>query len=198
MIYLDNAATSYPKPAGVSDRMKYYLDEIGAPINRSVYESAQEAGLVTLTLRERLKRLFSFPEKATHVILTPGNTAAVNMIIKGLLRPGDHCIVSSMEHNAVMRPLTQLAGISFDRIPCDADGYADPEAIRNLIRPETRLCVMAHASNVSGTVQPAAQIGAVCREYGIPFVLDAAQSAGHIPVDFAALGLSALCVPGHK
>ena len=107
-IYLDNAATSFPKPAGVSDRMKYYLDCVGANVNRSVYTAAQEAGLVTLTLRQRLARLFGFPEPPTHVILTPGATAGLNMIISGLLRPGDHCIVSSMEHNAVMRPLLRL------------------------------------------------------------------------------------------
>lgn len=109
-IYLDNAATSFPKPAGVSDRMKYYLDCVGANVNRSVYTAAQEAGLVTLTLRQRLARLFDFPEPPTHVILTPGATAGLNMIISGLLRPGDHCIVSSMEHNAVMRPLLRLPG----------------------------------------------------------------------------------------
>ena len=103
-IYLDNAATSFPKPEGVSDAMKTYIDQVGATINRSVYGSAQDAGLVTLQLRERLKRLFHFPAPVTHVILTPGATWGLNMVIKGFLKPGDHCIVSSMEHNAVMRP----------------------------------------------------------------------------------------------
>ena len=105
MIYLDNAATSFPKPSGVSDAMKAYVDQIGATINRSVYGRAQDAGLVTLKLRERLKNLFHFPEPITHVILTPGATWGLNMVIKGFLHPGDHCIVSAMEHNAVMRPL---------------------------------------------------------------------------------------------
>lgn len=197
-IYLDNAATSFPKPAGVSARMKEYMDSVGATINRSVYGAAQDAGLVTLRLRERLARLFSFPEKPTHVILTPGATAGLNFILKGFLRPGDHCLVSSMEHNAVMRPLLQLQGVEFDRIPCDEEGRLDPAAMLPLIRPNTRLCVMAHGSNVCGTVQDAATVGAICAEHGIAFALDAAQTAGHIPIDFQALHLSALCVPGHK
>lgn len=197
-IYLDNAATSFPKPAGVSARMKEYMDSVGATINRSVYGAAQDAGLVTLRLRERLARLFSFPEKPTHVILTPGATAGLNFILKGFLRPGDHCLVSSMEHNAVMRPLLQLSGVEFDRIPCDSEGRLDPAAMLPLIRPNTRLCIMAHGSNVCGTVQGAAAVGAICAEHGIAFALDAAQTAGHIPIDFQALHLSALCVPGHK
>ena len=197
-IYIDNAATSFPKPAGVSARMKEYMDSVGATINRSVYGAAQDAGLVTLRLRERLARLFSFPEKPTHVILTPGATAGLNFILKGFLRPGDHCLVSSMEHNAVMRPLLQLSGVEFDRIPCDSEGRLDPAAMLPLIRPNTRLCIMAHGSNVCGTVQGAAAVGAICAEHGIAFALDAAQTAGHIPIDFQALHLSALCVPGHK
>ena len=197
-IYLDNAATSFPKPAGVSARMKEYMDSVGATINRSVYGAAQDAGLVTLRLRERLARLFSFPEKPTHVILTPGATAGLNFILKGFLRSGDHCLVSSMEHNAVMRPLLQLQGVEFDRIPCDEEGRLDPATMLPLIRPNTRLCVMAHGSNVCGTVQDAAAVGTICAEHGIAFALDAAQTAGHIPIDFQALHLSALCVPGHK
>lgn len=197
-IYLDNAATSFPKPEGVSAAMKAYLDDVGATINRSVYGSAQDAGLVTLRLRERIKRLFHFPEAVTHVILTPGATWGLNMAIKGFLKPGDHCIVSSMEHNAVMRPLLQLAGVEYDRIPCDREGLLDPADIEPLIRPNTKLLVMAHGSNVCGSVQNANAVGQICGKHGIAFVLDAAQTAGHYPIDFAAFGLSALCVPGHK
>ena len=197
-IYLDNAATSFPKPEGVSAAMKSYLDNVGATINRSVYGSAQDAGLVTLQLRQRLKRLFHFRSPVTHVILTPGATWGLNMAIKGFLKPGDHCIVSSMEHNAVMRPLLQLEGVEFDRIPCDREGLLDPRGIEPLIRPNTKLLVMAHGSNVCGSVQDAKAVGEICRKHGIAFVLDAAQTAGHYPVDFEAFGLSALCVPGHK
>ena len=197
-IYLDNAATSFPKPEGVSDRMKFYLDCVGANVNRSVYTAAQEAGLVTLTLRQRLARLFRFPEPPTHVILTPGATAALTMLISGLLRPGDHCIVSSMEHNAVMRPLLRLPVVEVSRIPCDSRGFADVDALPGLFRENTRLVLVAHGSNVCGAVQDAAAIGRICAARGVPFALDAAQTAGHLPIDFQALGLSALAVPGHK
>ena len=197
-IYLDNAATSFPKPEGVSEAMKTYVDQIGATINRSVYGSAHDAGLVTLQLRERLKRLFHFPEPVTHVILTPGATWGLNMAIRGNLKPGDHCIVSSMEHNAVMRPLLQLEGVSFDRIPCNREGLLDPDAVEMLIRPNTKMVVMAHGSNVCGSLQDAKTVGEICARHGIAFVLDAAQTAGHVNIDFEALHLSALVVPGHK
>ena len=197
-IYLDNAATSFPKPDTVSKAMVRYVQEVGAPLNRSVYGSAQEAELVTLSLREQLKRFFHFPERATHVILTPGNTYGLNFVLKGYLHPGDHVIVSSMEHNAVMRPLLQLHEVTIDRIPADRDGFIDPAAIPALIRPNTKLIVMAHGSNVSGAVQNAEAIGAIAARHGIPFVLDGAQTAGHFPLDFQRLRLSALSVPGHK
>ena len=197
-IYLDNAATSFPKPEGVSDRMKYYLDCVGANVNRSVYTAAQEAGMTTLALRQRLAALFRFPEMPTHVILTPGATAGLNMIISGLLHGGGHCIVSSMEHNAVMRPLLRLPGVEVSRIPCGSDGIADIDALPGLFRPDTKLVIMAHASNVCGAVQDAAAVGRICGERGVPFALDAAQTAGHLPIDFQALGLAAMAVPRHK
>lgn len=199
MVYLDNAATSYPKAPGVASAMADYVEKVGATINRSSYASAQEAGLVTLSLRERLCRLFNHPDP-THAVLTPGATAGLNMVIKGLLRPGDHCLVSSMEHNAVMRPLVQLEreGVAFERIPCDAQGRLRLEALPGMIKLNTRLVVMAHGSNVCGTVQDAEAVGKICRERSVPFALDAAQTAGHIEVDFERFGLSALVVPGHK
>lgn len=200
-IYLDNAATSYPKPPQVARAMAEYMLRVGAPVNRSAYGAAQEAALVTLTLRERLARFLGFPHPTSHVILTPGCTAAINQVLLGHLRPGDHCLVSAMEHNAVMRPLTYLAetqGVTFDRIPCDSTGLLDPFAIAKLVKPNTRLAVIAHGSNVSGVIQDAEAIGAVLADYGIPFVLDAAQTAGQVPVDFDRFQLSALAVPGHK
>lgn len=196
-LYLDNAATSFPKAPGVSDAMKYYIDRIGANINRSVYGSACEAGMKTLRLRERLKHFFAFGEKASHVILTPGNTYSLNTVIGGFIRPGDRVLVSSMEHNAVMRPLA-ASGAIVDRVPCDGEGRLDPDKLRAMIGKDTKLCVMAHASNVSGTVQDAEAVGKILAEAEIPFVLDAAQTAGHIPVDFEGFHLAALCAPGHK
>ncbi|MEG0756608.1 MAG: aminotransferase class V-fold PLP-dependent enzyme, partial [Oscillospiraceae bacterium] len=197
--YLDNAATSFPKPAGVSAAMCHYMDCVGATINRSVYGSARDAGLVTLELRERLCALFNAPDP-THAVLTPGATAGLNMVLKGFLKPGDHCLVSAMEHNAVMRPLLQLAeqGVTFHRIPCDSEGRLNPADIPPLLQKNTRLLVLCHGSNVCGTVQDAKAVGAICKEYGIPFLLDGAQTAGHYPIDFTDFGLSALSVPGHK
>ena len=199
MIYLDNAATSFPKPPAVGEQMKYFTDFIGANMNRSVYGKAQETGFAALELREALAGIFNSGDP-THVIITSGATLSLNMAIRGYLRPGDHCLCSSMEHNAVMRPLNGLEkhGVTFTRIPCSGDGYLEPEDIKKYIRPNTRLFVMAHASNVSGTVQNAEAIGRILSAAGIPFVLDASQSAGHIPVDFKSFGLSALALPGHK
>lgn len=198
-VYLDNAATSFPKPPTVGARMREYVDEVGASVNRGSYQAAQQAELVTLRLRQRLCALFRFADPA-HVILTPGNTWGLNMLLLGALRPGDHVLVSAMEHNAVMRPLTQLAkhGVAFDRIPCDAEGRLQADRIETMLRPNTRLVLLAHASNVSGTVQDAAAVGEICAARGIAFALDAAQTAGHIPLDFTALHLSALSVPAHK
>lgn len=196
MIYLDNAATSFPKAPGVSDRMKYYLDRVGASINRGVYAPAQEVGLTTLTLREQLAAFFHHPDP-NHVILTSGCTAALNLAIKGLLQPGDHVLVSSLEHNAVMRPLVQ-SGVAFDRVPCDSEGFLRADLLEPLLRPNTKLFILNHASNVCGTVQNAEAVGKLCKLFGIPLLLDGAQSAGHVEVDFEAFGLSALAVPAHK
>ncbi len=196
MIYLDNACTAWPKAPGVSDRMKYYLDCVGASINRSVYAAAQTAGIETLRLREQLSRFFHH-DSPSRVLLTGGATAALNLAIKGYLRPDDHVLVSGMEHNAVMRPLVQL-GLAFDRIPCDSFGRLLAETIPSLLRKNTRMLILCHASNVCGTIQDAAAVGRICQERGIALLLDGAQSAGHLPIDFLALGLSALAIPAHK
>lgn len=196
MIYLDNATTSFPKAPGVGAAMLNYVQNIGVNVNRSVYGPAAEAGLQVLTLRETLCALFHH-DSPNRVLLTAGATAALNLAIKGYVKKGDHVLVSAMEHNAVMRPLVQL-GIGFDRIPCDIEGRLQVDKIESLIRENTRLLVLNHASNVSGTVQDAAAVGELCARYGIAFVLDASQSAGHIPIDFRALRLSAMAIPGHK
>lgn len=198
-IYMDNAATSFPKPAGVGESMLRYITEVGATVNRVSYGPAQEAEMTLFGLREKLCALFGF-DTPQNAVITTGATAALNMAVKGFLRPGDHCVVSSMEHNAVMRPLRSLEkhGVSVSVARADASGRLGMEAVGREFRPNTRLFVLCHASNVSGTVQDAAAFGALCRERGVHFLLDASQSAGHVPVDFAAMGLSALAVPGHK
>ena len=198
-VYLDQAATSRPKAAGVGDAMRFYIEEVCANVNRSTYAPATDAALRVLETREKLCALFGFADP-THVIFTPGQTVSLNMVIKGLLRPGDHVLVSPLEHNGVMRPLTQMLerGVSFDRIPLTADDSLDLAAVRQMIRPNTHLIFLTHASNVSGTILPLAQVSALCRERGIFLAVDAAQTAGHVPIDLAATPVDALCVPSHK
>ena len=198
-VYLDNAATSFPKAPGISGAMAEYIDKIGSNLNRSSNELAAATALVTLETRELLCRLFHFQDSA-HVVFTPGITHSLNYIIKGLLQPGDHCVVSAMEHNAVARPLAQMSsrGVIIDRAPCDPQGNLLLPQFEALLRPETKLVIMTHASNVCGTVLPAAAVGALCRQRGIYYVLDTAQTAGHLDLDFEGLGLSGLCFAGHK
>ena len=198
--YLDNAATSFPKAPGTGSAMARYVERIGANINRSTYQKATDAAAVVLDTRTQLKTLFHFGEPENRVVFTPGATAGLNMLLKGFLLPGDHVIVSSMEHNAVMRPLTELGekGVTFSRIPADRHGCTDPADLLPLIRPDTKLVLVSHASNVSGTVFPLGAVAELCRKRGIPLAVDGAQTAGHLDIDFEGLGLSALCVPGHK
>ena len=199
MIYLDNAATSFPKPDRVAEAVHTYLTQIGANVNRGVYRTASDAEQTLYSLRERACRLFGF-DHPDHVIVTPGNTFSINTVLNGFLRSGDHVLVSSLEHNAVMRPLNALSrkGISFDRIPSDPQGSLDLNSLESMIQPETRLVMISHVSNVCGVIQDICAIGSICRRHGIAFAVDAAGSAGHLPVDFKAAGLSALTVPGHK
>lgn len=199
-IYLDNAATSFPKAPGVGEAMARYISDIGANINRGTYRQATDAAMTVLETRAQLKELFHFDSDEAHVVFTPGATAGLNTLLKGLLKPGDHVIVSGMEHNAVMRPLTELAdgGVRYSRICADTDGLTDASAILPMIRPETKLVLVSHASNVSGTLFPLEEVAQICHAHSLPLAVDAAQTAGHIPVNFEALHLAALCVPGHK
>lgn len=200
VVYLDHAATSGKKAPGVSAAVAAYLDGLAANVNRSTYAVSSQAAMHVLECRELLASRFRFPSPS-YVVFTPGQTAGLNMVIKGLLRPGDRVVVSSMEHNAVMRPLNQLqrlAGVTIDRVPCAPDGTLEPDAILPYLHADTRLAVFTHASNVCGTMLPVLEIGKLLHERGIPFVLDAAQTAGHVPIDFGALHLSALAVPAHK
>lgn len=198
-VYLDQAATSRPKATGVGEAMQFYIDEVCANVNRSTYAPATNAAIRVLEVREQLCALFGFGDP-THVLFTPGQTVSLNMVIKGLLRPGDHVLVSPLEHNGVMRPLTQLLDrdVSFDRIPLTKDDSLDLDAARRMIRPNTRLVILAHASNVSGTILPLAEISTLCRERGIFLAVDAAQTAGHVSIDLSATPVDALCVPSHK
>ena len=198
-IYLDNASTSFPKAPTVATAMSDYITNRGININRGSYFLAYDVEDIIYTTRQRLKTLFNGHDPS-HVIFTQNVTMSLNMVIKGLLKAGDHVLVSSMEHNAVMRPLTQLLdkGITFDIIPCDKTGSIQLESMDSLIRPNTVAMIINHASNVCGTIQPLESIGSICKAHNLQFIVDAAQTAGVIPIDVKACHIDALCFTGHK
>ena len=208
-IYLDNASTSFPKPKEVADAVYQYMTGVGSNIGRGGYSSAYAAEEAVFSARQLLCDFFG-GEDPKNVVFTKNITEALNVLIRGLLRPGDHVLVSSMEHNAVMRPL-QLLGrelepgeiapadaITFSRIPCDEEGALKLEALPKLVQKRTRAIVMTHASNVCGTLMPIARVSAFCKQQGLLFVLDSAQSAGLLPLNMQELGLDALAFTGHK
>ena len=202
-IYLDQASTSFPKAPGTAEAVARFMTECGCNIGRGGYEGAYSAEELVYDTRVLLCRMLGGGETKTdpkRVVFTKNVTESLNVLMKGLLRPGDHVLVSSMEHNAVMRPLRQLEkqGVRFTRVPCAADGSMDPEDAERLMEPATKAVVMLHASNVCGTVMPAAEIGAACRARGIRFILDTAQTAGTLPLDMDAMGIDALAFTGHK
>lgn len=198
-IYLDNASTTFPKAPDVASAMADYITNYGININRGSYALAYDVEDIIYTTRQRLHTLFNGHDPS-HVIFTQNVTMSLNMVIKGLLKAGDHVLVSSMEHNAVMRPLTQLLDkdITFDTIPCDATGSIQMESIEPLIRPNTVALIINHASNVCGTIQPLKSIVPICKAHNLQFIVDAAQTAGVIPIDVKACHIDALCFTGHK
>ena len=198
-IYFDNGSTSFPKAPGVGDAIRDIIEHGAYNINRGGYEGAYEVADMVLTTREQLCRLFHFSE-SRNVVFTPSITYSLNYVIKGLLKPGDHVIVSSMEHNGLMRPLVQMAhqGVSFDAAQADRDGVLDPQKVEDLIRPNTRAVMMLHASNLCGTMLPIQQVGEICARHGLIFVVDTAQTAGVFPIDMEKMHIDALCFTGHK
>ena len=199
MIYLDNAATSFPKPKRVIDAVTRYLTEIGGNPGRAAHAPAREAsGLI-----ERTRRLLASllgKVDPSRIILTPSTTVALNLAIKGLLKSSDHVLTTSMEHNSVLRPLNGLAelGVTHSLIPCSSSGELDPADILPLIQPHTRLIVLVHASNVTGNLMPVGEVGKVARERGILLLVDAAQTMGKMAIDPEKLLVDLLAGPGHK
>ena len=172
-IYLDQASTSYPKAPSVAQAVYDYLNGSAVNVNRGGYQAAYSVEEQIFETREQLLRLFHFTSgKGKNVIFTPNITTSLNILLKGLLKSGDHVLVSSMEHNAVMRPLVQLArhGVTFDRIPCSADGSLLIEKAEELLKPNTRLLVCLHASNVCGTIMPVQELGKFCKKHGLLFI----------------------------
>ena len=198
MIYLDNAATSWPKPEQVYDAVSNAIKRSGNP-SRSNSEEARAAATDIIETRGALAQLFNIADPQ-RIVFALNATDAINLGLQGMLKPGDHVITSQMEHNAVTRPLAYLedAGVMVTKVKTDPASGADLDEIRKSIRPETKLVAMTHAANVTGALNPIEEIGAICREAGVPFMVDASQSAGAIPIDVVKMNIDLLAFPGHK
>jgi cysteine desulfurase family protein len=202
-LYFDNAATSFPKPPGVTEAMVRYAQDLGASAGRGAYAEAVETGRLIADCRQLLNQLFN-GENPDHFVFTLNCTDALNLAIKGLVEPGDgaHAVCTAIDHNSILRPINALRErreLDATLVPVDADtGLVDPDDIRRAIRPETKFIAVTHGSNVTGTVQPIRAIGRIARERNIPLIVDAAQSAGHVPIDVQADCIDLLAAPGHK
>jgi cysteine desulfurase family protein len=198
LIYLDNAATSFPKPPQVTEAMVHFMNRVGANPGRAGHPLAVEAERIIETAREALARLFNIDDPS-RLAFALNVTEALNTVISGYLNAGDHVVTTSMEHNSMMRPLTYLqecGAIALDIAPCDRNGTLDVEALGRLIRRNTRLVAVNHASNVCGTIQDVAAVRRVIGD--VPLLLDTAQTAGAYPIDVRALGIDFLAFTGHK
>ncbi len=198
--YLDNAATSWPKPEAVWLAVDDYQRRLGAPSGRGTYHEAAEVERLVSQCRQQVAALVG-GEDPRRIIFTSNGTDSLNLALHGLLRPGDHVITSVCEHNSVLRPLRHWqdrGDVRVTYVRCDGAGYVDPDDVRQAIQPRTRLIALLHASNVTGAVQPLAEVGAIAGEHDVLFLVDAAQSLGHLPVDVAELGCDLLAAPGHK
>ncbi len=198
-VYLDNAATTYPKPEPVLKAMDHFSREVGGNPGRSGHHRSLEAGRVVLRARDALAILLGASDP-TRVVLVKNATEALNIAIKGVLGGGGHAVVSCLEHNSVWRPLESLAarGVTYTVVPCREDGCVEPATVLEAITPDTKLLIFMHASNVIGTLLPVADLAAVARERGIPLLVDAAQTAGCYPIDVEGMGIDLLAFTGHK
>lgn len=198
-VYLDNAATSHPKPEAVYQAIERTLRTVGGSPGRGGHRGAMQAERIVFQAREDLAALFGLPD-SKNVIFTANATEALNLALKGLLRPGDHVLTSSMEHNSVLRPLKSLEGkgVEVTLVRCQRDGSLDLTALEAARRPDTRLLALTHASNVVGTLLPIGEAGRWAREHGVLFLVDASQTAGSIPLDVEECRIDLLAAPGHK
>jgi len=199
-IYLDNAATSFPKPDCVVSAMEKYMREVGVSSGRGAYRLALKADQMVYETRRSLAKLFNIKD-ASRLVFTSNVTESLNLAIKGIVSPGDHVVTSAMEHNAVWRCLRVLEAegvISLSVVPCHRNGTLAVEQLPARLRPTTSLIVMLHASNVMGTLVPVKEVGAIARERDIPFLVDAAQTAGVYPIDVEDLSVDLLAFTGHK
>jgi cysteine desulfurase family protein len=199
IIYFDNAATSWPKPETTVRAVESCLRETGGSPGRSGHSLSIDAGLVIFNTREALAGLLGIDDPL-RIVLTKNATEAINIAVFGLLKPGDHVITSSMEHNSVMRPLRALesSGVELTILPCSAAGELYPGVVVPAIKKNTKVIFLTHASNVTGTIIPVADIGRISREHGLVFCVDAAQTAGALPIDIGAMNIDLLAFTGHK
>ena len=200
MLYLDNAATSFPKPEVVYRELQDYLRRDGANPGRGGHQWAVRVEKTLDDTRSLLARFFGMDDYR-RVIFTLNGTDSLNMAIKGVVRPGDHVVTSLLEHNSVSRPLKQLESdgiISLTQLPFSQEGFIDPDDFRRALTSRTRLVVLLHASNVLGTMQPVAEVGGICRRHQALFLVDAAQTAGILPIDMQDMQIDLLAFPGHK
>ncbi len=200
MLYLDNAATSFPKPEVVYRELQDYLRRDGANPGRGGHQWAVRVEKTLDDTRSLLARFFGMDDYR-RVIFTLNGTDSLNMAIKGVVRPGDHVVTSLLEHNSVSRPLKQLESdgiISLTQLPFSQEGFIDPDDFRRALTSRTRLVVLLHASNVLGTMQPVAEVGGICRRHEALFLVDAAQTAGILPIDMQGMQIDLLAFPGHK
>ncbi|ENK0558654.1 aminotransferase class V-fold PLP-dependent enzyme [Clostridium sporogenes] len=199
-IYLDNAATTYPKPEKVYSSILNYMKNVGASPGRGGYENALTGDRMVYKCRQSLINLFNF-NKIENVVFTSNITASLNILIKSIVEDGWHVITSAMDHNSVIRPLVSLEKsnkIKLDILNCSEEGLINIEDFKNAIKDNTKLVVLSHASNIVGTIQPLETIGKICKEKGIYFIIDSAQTAGVLPLDFQDLNCNALAFTGHK
>lgn len=198
--YLDNAATSFPKPPAVSRAVADYNERLGAPAGRGSYPEAIEVAARIAKCRQHAANLLG-AEGPGQIVFTFNGTDGLNIALHGLLNSGDHVVTSVLEHNSVLRPLRDLhdrCGIEVTHVAADSTGHVNADDVRRALRPNTKLVALVHASNVTGAIQPIAEVGRIAHDSGALFLVDAAQTAGHVPIELRTLPVDFLACSGHK
>jgi len=202
LIYLDNAATAWPKPDSVYKFMDEFYRQTGVNPGRSGFDKAIEAGNILENLRVRLTKFFGGDEDTPERLCFGYNaTDSLNLIIRGLLSSGDHVVTTNLEHNSVIRPINHLvrdSGVEATYLPFNNQGFVEPDDIKKAIKKNTKLVIVNHGSNVIGTIQPIAEIGDICKEMGVTYAIDSSQTAGVIPIDMKKMNIDVLAFTGHK
>lgn len=199
-VYLDNSSTTFPKPKEVIDAMYNYMLNIGGNANRGNYSNSMQSNRILYDARDTISNFFGF-DSPKNVIFTNNVTTSLNILIKGILKPGDHVITSSMEHNSVIRPLFYMKehhGVSVDIIRCNSLGFINPKDLEAKINPKTKLVILTQASNITGSIQDIQQIGNICNKNDIFFIVDSSQGAGVLDIDMKKINASAVAFTGHK